>query len=112
MRESGRRSTRGQRKKKPRMVKGLLRIGAGPAMLYLTAGTNRPVKLVREDMATLETDTRKHIEEMTEEELEQAMDRLGIKSIALTDDEKLIVMLASKYVLAGYFLLTDEESTS
>lgn len=81
-------------------------------MLYLTAGTNRAVKLLRDDMETLETDTRKHIEEMTEEELDQAMVRLGIKSIALTDDEKLLVKLASKYVLIGYFLLSNDESTS
>ncbi len=90
------------------MVKGLLRIGAGNTMLYLTVGTNRPVKLQREDVQRLESETGKHVEEMNdEEELVEAMGRLGIKSISLTDDEKQMVLLASKYVLAGYFL-TDQ----
>ncbi|MBY8996560.1 MAG: hypothetical protein KGD60_02425 [Candidatus Thorarchaeota archaeon] len=89
------------------MVKGLLRIGVGPAMLYLIAGTDRAVKLQREDMQRLESDTRKHVEEMDEEELVGEMERLGIELISLTDDEKQIVMLASKYVLAGYFILTN-----
>lgn len=89
------------------MVKGLIRIGVGPAMLYLIAGTDRAVKIRREDMQRLETETRKHVEEMDEEELVGVLERLGIESVALTDDEKQIVKLASKYVLAGYFLLTD-----
>ena len=90
------------------MVKGLLRIGAGATMLYLTVGTNRPVKLQREDVQRLESETGKHVEEMNdEEELVEAMGHLGIKSISLTDDEKQMALLASKYVLAGYFL-TDQ----
>ena len=93
------------------MVKELLRVGVGSAMLYLVAGTDRAVKLAREDMQRLEYDTGKHIEEMYEEELVKAMEGLGIKSISLTDDEKQIVMLASKYVLAGYFIITDNGPT-
>ena len=80
-------------------------------MLYLVTGTDRAVKLLREDMRRLESDTGKHIEEMYEEDLLREMERLGIESISLTDDEKQIAMLASKYVLAGYFLLTDNESS-
>ena len=92
------------------MVKGFLRIGAGTTMLYLIAGTDRAVKLQREDVRKLESDTGKHVEEMNEEEeLAGAMERLGIGALSLTDDEKLMVMLASKYVLAGYFL-TDQQS--
>ena len=90
------------------MVKELLRIGAGPAMLYLIAGTDRSVKLLREDVQRIEYDAGKHVEEMYEEELTKAMERLEVKTVQLTDDEKQIVMLASKYVLAGYFLLTDD----
>ena len=87
------------------MVKGLLRIGAGSTMLYLVAGTDRSVKLQREDVRKLESEAGKHIEEMgNEEELAEAMERLGIEPISLTDDEKQMVFLASKYVLAGYFL--------
>ena len=108
MRESGRRHRDGTRKRKPRMVKGLLRIGAGSTMLYLVAGTDRAVKLQREDVRRLESETGKHVEEMSnEEELADAMERLGIEALSLTDDEEQMVFLASKYVLAGYFL-TDQ----
>lgn len=90
------------------MVKGLLRIGAGTTLLYLVAGTDKSVKLYREDVRRLESDTGKHVEEMNdEEELAEAMERLGIEALSLTDDEKQMVFLASKYVLAGYFL-TDQ----
>ena len=91
------------------MVKELLRIGVGPAMLYLIAGTDRSVKLLREDVQRIEYDAGKHVEEMYEEELTEAMERLEAKSISLSDDEKQMVMLASKYVLAGYFILTENE---
>ena len=111
MRDRGRKSPDGRRRKRPRVVKGLLRIGVGTSMLYLVTGTDRAVKLLREDMRRLESDTGKHIEEMYEEDLLREMERLGIESISLTDDEKQIAMLASKYVLAGYFLLTDNESS-
>jgi hypothetical protein len=108
MRGSGRRPQRGERRRKPRMVKGLLRIGAGTTLLYLVAGTDRSIKLNREDVRRLESDTGKHVEEMNdEEELIEAMERLGIEALSLTDDEKQMVFLASKYVLAGYFL-TDQ----
>ena len=93
------------------MVKELLRIGVGTSMLYLVAGTDRAVKLPREDMQRLEYDTGKHIEEMYEEALVTEMKRLGVKSIPLTDDEKQIVRLAAKYVLAGYFIMTDDGLT-
>ena len=92
------------------MVKGLLRIGAGTTMLYLVAGTDRSVKLQREDVQRMESDTGKHIEEMNnEEELADAMERLGIEALSLTDDEEQMIFLASKYVLAGFFL-TDRQS--
>jgi len=90
------------------MVKGLLRIGAGTTLLYLVAGTDKSVKLHREDVRRLESDTGKHVEEMNdEEELAEAMERLGIEALSLTEDETQMVFLASKYVLAGYFL-TDQ----
>lgn len=100
---------RRSRKKRPRVVKELLRIGAGPAMLYLVAGSDRAIKLLREDMQRLEKDIGKHIEEMYVEELEREMTRLGIESISLNEDEMQIARLASKYVLAGYFILSDNE---
>ena len=109
MRGRGRRPDSGQRRRRPRVVKELLRVGVGPAMLYLIAGTDRSVKLKREDTKKLEMETGKYIEEMYEEELTREMQRLGISSLSLTDDEKQIARLASKYVLAGYFLLTNNE---
>ena len=92
------------------MVKGLLRIGAGETMLYLVAGSDRSVKLQREDVRRLESETGKYVEEMNnEEELVEVMECLGIEALSLTEDEKQMVFLASKYVLAGYFL-TDQQS--
>jgi hypothetical protein len=93
------------------MVKELLRIGSGPAMLYLVAGTDRAVKMLREDMQRLERDAEKHIEEMYEEDLKERMKRLGIEQLPLNDDEKQIARLAAKYVLAGYFILRDNASS-
>jgi hypothetical protein len=109
MRGRGKRFADGRRKRRPRVVKELLRIGVGPATLYLIAGTDRSVKLLREDVQRIEYDVGKHVEEMYEEELTKAMERLEVKTVPLTNDEKQMVMLASKYVLAGYFLLTDNE---
>ncbi|MFW9786739.1 MAG: hypothetical protein ACFFE2_05445 [Candidatus Thorarchaeota archaeon] len=96
-----------RRRRKLRVVKELLRVGVGSSMLYLVAGSERAVKLRREDMQRLEYDTGKHIEEMYEEELQEGIQRLEIETIPLTEDEKQIVRLASKYVLAGYFILSD-----
>ncbi|MHA2027476.1 MAG: hypothetical protein ACW98U_16375 [Candidatus Thorarchaeota archaeon] len=48
---------------------------------------------------------------MYEAELVEEMERLGIDPLSLNDDEIQIVKLASKYVLAGYFLLTNNESS-
>ncbi|TFG29102.1 hypothetical protein EU528_10180 [Candidatus Thorarchaeota archaeon] len=111
MKESRRRSQSSLRRKRPRVIKGLMRIGVGASILYLTAGTHNAVKLRREDVEKLETDKRKLVEEMEEEELYQALNSLSMEMIPLTEDEKLIATLASKYVLAGFFLLTNDEST-
>jgi len=66
-------------------------------MLYLIAGTNRAVKLQRDDVQNLERDTQKKVDEMDEEELVEAMERLGIRSISLTDDEKQLVLVVCPY---------------
>jgi hypothetical protein len=91
------------------VVKELLRVGSGPAMLYLIAGSDKAVKLKRDDVKLIEDDLAKHVEEMYETELVEVMKRLGIEALDLNNDEMQIVRLASKYVLAGYFLLTDNE---
>jgi len=66
-------------------------------MLYLIAGSNRAVKLEREDVRRLESDSNKSVDEMDEEELVEAMERLGIKSISLTDEEKQLVLVICPY---------------
>lgn len=66
-------------------------------MLYLIAGTNRAVKLDRNDVERLESDAQKPMDEMDEEELVEAMERLGIKSISLTDDERQLVLVICPY---------------
>ncbi len=48
---------------------------------------------------------------MNLDELEEEMNRISIKPLSLTDDENQLVMLASKYVLVGYFLMTPDESS-
>ncbi|MFW9975046.1 MAG: hypothetical protein ACFFDQ_07280 [Candidatus Thorarchaeota archaeon] len=111
MRRRERRTSKVPRRRRLRVVKGLVRIGVGTSILYHVAGTNRAVKLQREDVQKLETDIRKYIEEMNLDELEDEMNRLMIKPQSLTDDENHLVMLASKYVLVGYFLMTPDESS-
>ena len=97
----------GTKRIRPRVIQGLMRVGVGPAIVYLAAGTNNSYKLTREDVEIIEGDMKKLVEELTEEEVKESMVRLGVKSLSLTDDEKLIVQLASKYVLAGYFILKE-----
>lgn len=86
-----------RRRRKARAVRRLFRISAGAAMLYLIAGTNRAVKLDRNDVERLESDAQKPMDEMDEEELVEAMERLGIKSISLTDDERQLVLVICPY---------------
>ena len=107
MKGSGRRPMRAHHKRRVRVVKGMMRVAIGPTILYLAIATNNPVKLLREDVDRIEDDAMKQVEELEEEELRQTMERLNIESYSLTDDEKLIVQLASKYILAGYFILRE-----
>jgi hypothetical protein len=97
----------GTKRIRPRVMQGLMRVGVGPTIVYLAAGTNNAYKFTREDVEILETDTHKLVEELTEAEVKEAVERLKIKSLTLTDDEESIVQLASKYVLAGYFILKE-----
>jgi DNA-directed RNA polymerase subunit RPC12/RpoP len=55
------------------------------------------VKLGVKDASSVETVTGKPITEMDEDELVEAMQRLGIKSIELTDEEKKTVLLSCPY---------------
>ncbi|MHA3963450.1 MAG: zinc ribbon domain-containing protein [Candidatus Thorarchaeota archaeon SMTZ1-45] len=86
-----------QRRRKARIIRGLFRISTGAAMLYLIAGTNRAVKLDKSDVRKLESDAQKNVEDMDEHELIEAMERLGIKSISLTNEEKQLVLVVCPY---------------
>lgn len=63
----------------------------------MIAGTDKAVKLRREDAANIEDDAGKPISDMDETELVETMQRLGIKSISLTDEEKKTVLLSCRY---------------
>jgi hypothetical protein len=69
----------------------------GSALLYMIAGTDKAVKLGHDDAQNIERDAGKPITEMDEEELVATMQRLGIKSISLTDEEKKTVLLSCPY---------------
>jgi hypothetical protein len=97
----------GSKRIRPRVIKGLMRVAVGPTILYLAAGTNNAYKITREDVEKLESHSRKMVEELSEEEFKIAIDELDMKSMILTEDEEMIVKLASKYVLAGYFILKE-----
>jgi hypothetical protein len=80
-----------------RVARRLLRLSIGSYLLYRIAGTNNAVKLKREDAESLESESGKPITEMDETELVDTMQRLGIKSISLTDEEKKTVLLSCPY---------------
>ncbi len=80
-----------------RVARRLLRLSVGSALLYMIAGTDKAVKLRHDDATSIEDDAGKPITEMDETELVETMQRLGIKSISLTDDEKKTVLLSCPY---------------
>lgn len=63
----------------------------GSSIVFALVGTSMAVKMHRHDVERLQQETGKAPEEMTEEELTQAMKKLGIKSLELTPEEKLRV---------------------
>jgi uncharacterized protein with PIN domain len=80
-----------------RIARRMLRLSIGSYLLYRIAGTNNAVKLRREDAENVEDESGKPITEMDETELVETMQRLGIKSISLTDEEKKAVLLSCPY---------------
>ena len=86
-----------RRARKRRVARRLLRLSIGSFLLYRIAGTDQAVKLKHEDATSIESETGKTITEMDEEELVETMQRLGIKSISLTDEEKKTVLLSCPY---------------
>jgi hypothetical protein len=92
-----RRLLRAQRHLEKQAARRLLRLSIGSALLYMIAGTDKAVKLKHDDAQSIESDAGKPITDMDEEELVETMQRLGIKSISLTDEEKKTVLLSCPY---------------
>ncbi|MBN2152251.1 MAG: zinc ribbon domain-containing protein [Candidatus Lokiarchaeota archaeon] len=68
------------------------RVVVGPAVIYVAAGGSTPaaapVKMSSADAQKVESSTGKPVEELTEEDLKAAMNRLGIQRIELTPEEQ------------------------
>ena len=64
------------------MVGGMVLLAVGGAVAY------GAVKLSQKDAKRIEEHTGESVEELTEEDLVQAMEDLGIQSIDLTDEDK------------------------
>ena len=80
-----------------RIAGRLLRLSVGASLLYMIAGTDKAVKLKPDDAQNIESEVGKPITDMDEKELVETMQRLGIKSISLTDEEKKTVLLSCPY---------------
>ncbi|MEX2684532.1 MAG: zinc-ribbon domain-containing protein [Candidatus Sigynarchaeota archaeon] len=68
------------------------RVVVGPAIIFAAAAAGAAagsaVKMSSADVQKVESSTGKPIEELTEEDLKAAMNRLGIKKLELTPDEQ------------------------
>ena len=64
------------------------RIVVGGAVLLAAGGTAAAIKLSQRDTQRIEQDTGVSAEELTEEELLDAMERLGIEKLELTPDDQ------------------------
>lgn len=80
-----------------RIAGRLLRLSVGSTLLYMISGTDKAVKLRHDDAESIESEVGKPITDMDEKELVETMQRLGIKSISLTDEEKKTVLLSCPY---------------
>jgi len=65
-------------------------------------GTYAAIKMSKSDADRIEQSTGVPPEEMTEEELTQAMKDLGIKSMELTDDDKAVIQRDSGQAQPAY----------
>ena len=63
----------------------------GGFVLLAAAGTAAAIKLSKKDADRIEAETGVPVEEMSEEELVAAMERLGIQSIELDENDQAII---------------------
>ncbi|MEJ2735804.1 MAG: SHOCT domain-containing protein [Anaerolineae bacterium] len=85
-RRTARRTTRRVMRRRRRR-----RILVGGMVLLAVGGTAAAIKLTQKDAQRIEEHTGASVEELTEEELVQAMKDLGIQSIELDDNDRAII---------------------
>jgi hypothetical protein len=66
------------------------------AVILLVGGTAAAIKLRQEDVRRIEQETGKSADDLTEEELLAAMEKLGIRRLELTDDDAYLVEMTEK----------------
>ena len=94
-RRTARRTTRRVMRRRRRR-----RILVGGMVLLAAGGTAAAIKLTQKDAQRIEEHTGASVEELTEEELVEAMRHLGIKSIELDDNDRTMVADQQDYSLA------------
>ena len=72
------------------------RLIVGGGMLLLVGGTAAALKLARRDVRRIEVHTDRSADDLTEEELLDAMERLGIQKLELTADDEAVIERASE----------------
>jgi hypothetical protein len=72
----------------------------GGMVLLAAGGTAAAIKLTQKDAQRIEQHTGASVEELTEEELVEAMRHLGIKSIELDDNDRATIADQGDYSLA------------
>ena len=72
---------------------------AGGMVLLAAGGTAAAIKLTQKDAQRIEEHAGASVEELTEEELVEAMRHLGIKSIELDDDDRAAIAEQQDYSL-------------
>ena len=77
------------RRTRRRMRRRTLLIGG--AVLLFAGGTAAAIKLSKGDAEKIEEHTGTPVEDMTDEDLEQAMRDLNIKSMEITDDDRVAI---------------------
>jgi len=94
LRPVGRRMIRKQfrremrRYRRRRILRRTRRFVIGSAIIFAIADSVNNYKLWENDVARIEEQYSKPVEELTEEELIQAMKRLGIQKLELTEEEE------------------------
>jgi hypothetical protein len=93
-RRTARRTTRRVMRRRRRR-----RILVGGMVLLAVGGTAAAIKLTQKDAQRIEEHAGASVEELTEEELVEAMRQLGIKSIELDDNDRAMVADQQDYSL-------------